>query len=355
MKQVAGATHAARRGRRALHVSRILSLTWVLLLPVVGCKRATAPDANRDGPLLYCSVDETFARDILSRYEASTGRKVRVIFDSEAGKTTGLVRRIQAEAGKTGADVFWSSEIFNTILLARQGRLAPYDSPAAAGIPAQYKDAENRWTAFGLRARVVAFDSAKIDEAGLPKTWEAYAQPELATKLAIANPVFGTTRGHVAAMFAGWGAERATAFLNALAEHALVVDGNSTAVRMIIAGRADLCFTDIDDVVVAQSARPSLRCIYPDMGDGGTLMIPNSVALIAGGAHTEEAKKLIDYLVSAEVEKLLALSESRNLPVRAELREELDLPMIPASPLSYDAIADGMESAIDTARKILVE
>jgi len=335
-----------------------LILAAILLFSGGGCKRATAPapaGAAGDGPLLYCSVDETFARDVLSRYEARTGRKVRVIFDSEAGKTTGLVRRIQAEAGRTGADVFWSSEIFNTILLARQGRLAPYESPAAADIPPQYKDAGHRWTAFGLRARVVAFDSEKVDEAGLPRTWEAYAQPELAGRLAIANPVFGTTRGHVAAMFAGWGRQRAEAFLRGLAEHALVVDGNSTAVRMVISGRCDLCFTDIDDVVVAQSSLPSLLCLYPDMGDGGTLMIPNSVALIAGGAHTDEAKKLIDYLVSAEVEKLLALSASRNLPVRAALREEIDMPMIPASTLSYDAIADVMEEAIEIARRILAE
>lgn len=330
---------------------------------VPACRRPAEPSAppTSDAPsppdapaVLYCSVDEAFARDILARYEQSTGHTVKPIFDSEAGKTTGLVRRIQSEAGRAGADVFWSGEIFNTIILARQGLLVPYDSPAAADVPERYRDGQRRWTAFGLRARVLAFDTARVDKAGLPTTWEAYAQGEWPARLVIANPVFGTTRGHVSAMFALWGEPRGRAFLQALAGKAVIADGNSSAVRMVIGGAADLCFTDSDDVIVARRSHPTLDCIHPDLGDGGTLLIPNTVALVKGGANAEAGRRMIDFLASAEVERLLAQSDSGNIPVRAALREELQVTMPAETKLTYDAIADAMEPAIAAAREILL-
>jgi len=316
--------------------------------------------------VLYCSVDAHFATDILNLYQQRFGLSVRVIYDSEAGKTTGLVQRIRAEAGSAGADIFWSSEIFNTILLAREGRLSAYDSPAAADIPARYRDSSHHWTAFGLRARVLAFDRLETTSDSLPTTWEALAQKQWASKLALANPLFGTTRGHVAAMFALWGEARGRAFLNSCARYALVTDGNSAAVRAVLAHSRSLGMTDSDDVVLASRAVDRLKnarsltvasritSVYPDMGDGGTLLIPNTVAIVAGGAHPKAARKLYDFLVSADVERLLAQSDSRNIPVRQSLRRELNVPLPPQTKMSYDRIADAMDEAVKAVRDILL-
>ena len=58
-----------------------------------------------------------------------------------------------------------------------------------------------------------------------------------------------------------------------------------------------------------------------DQGGIGTLLIPNTVSLIRGAhPHPEEAKKLIDYLLSREVEGKLAWSESGNMPVRSGIK-----------------------------------
>src|SRR3990172_3920079 len=109
--------------------------------------------------VVYCSIDENVGRQVLDAYKARTGLEVSAVYDSEAGKTTGLVQRIvrESQAGRPRADVFWSSELFNTILLARMGLLEAYESPQAADIPARFKDREHRWTALAVRARVLAF------------------------------------------------------------------------------------------------------------------------------------------------------------------------------------------------------
>lgn len=318
-----------------------------------GCRKAPPADTVT----LYTSVDEPFAKLVIAQFEKQSGLKVALITDSEAGKTTGLVQRIVAEAqtGRVRADVFWSSEIFNTILLARQGHLAPYDSPAAADIPERYRDPQERWSGTSVRARVLAFDPQRVSRADVPIAWEQLSSTKYARDVAIANPLFGTTRGHIGAMQALWGPERTKAFLLGLRDGgAQVVDGNSASVRAVISGQAEFAATDSDDVYVAQKSGASLDMVSPDMGDGGTLLIPCTVALLTGAPNPENARKLIDFLLSAEVEELLAKSDSGNIPVRAALREKLNMPRPPESKVTFDAAADAMDAAVAQAREILL-
>ncbi|MCH7704429.1 MAG: extracellular solute-binding protein [Planctomycetes bacterium] len=345
-----------------IHIRLAVSVAWLATIGLggasvarlAGCKRANPGDESASVRLYY-SVDEGFARAVLERFTSETGIKIAAIPDSEAGKTTGLVNRIRAEANRPHADVFWSSELFNTMLLAREGMFEPYDPPTAADVPARFKDEGRRWTATALRGRVIAFDPSRMGDTPIPTTWEQLAEADIAPHVAFANPLFGTTRGHVAAMFAAWGKERGRAFLTGLRGNgALMVDGNSAAVRAVIAGRAKIAMTDTDDVWVAQGSGAILTARYLDMGDGGTLLIPCSVALIKGGSNAAAARKLVDYLVSADVERALALSDSRNVPVREPLRRELDVTLPPATSIPFDEIADAMDESAAAVREILI-
>lgn len=323
------------------------------MILVGGCRKAP-PAAT---VTLYTSVDEPFARMVIAQFERQSGLKVALITDSEAGKTTGLVQRIVAEAqtGRVRADVFWSSEVFNTILLARQGHLAAFDSPAAADIPARYRDPQERWSGTSVRARVLAFDPQRVPRADVPTTWEALGTMKYAKDVAIANPVFGTTRGHIGAMQTLWGPGHTKAFLLGLRDGgAQVVDGNSASVRAVIAGQVLFAATDSDDVFVAQKSGASLDMVFPDMGDGGTLLIPCTVALLAGAPSPENGRKLVDFLLSAEVEELLAKSDSGNIPVRAALREKLNMPWPAESKVTFEAAAEAMDAAVGQARDILL-
>lgn len=342
--------------RKRYFVSR---LAICVLLAITGCeKRPTqAPPQVASTPTVYVSIDEPFAREVLAEFGKRSGIKPQPVFDSEAGKTTGLVNRVIAEdrAGRPKAHVFWSGEIFNTIRLARMGLLEAYAPATAADIPERYKDPEHRWTALAVRGRVLAFDKDRLSGGEVPKDWKSLAKPEFASRTAIANPLFGTTKGHVAAMFALWGKDEARDFLTQLHDNgALMADGNSSAVRAILGGKVLFAATDTDDVWVAQrGGAAALDLVYPDMGDGGTLMVPCTVAVLRGQL-TESSKALVDFLVSGDVERMLAQSGSRNIPVRPALREELNMPMPPESKVSFDAVADAMDDAEAAVREILI-
>jgi iron(III) transport system substrate-binding protein len=342
--------------------SRIALATGFAVLVGIDC-RQDSPARSGPGPhaavAVYTSVDESFARQVLDEFTKSAGIRVEAIFDSEAGKTTGLVNRIRIEKDRPRADVFWSGELFNTLLLARDGLLEPWGAgggpPRAKDIPERYRDPQGRWFAVGLRARVLAFDPKRISSAQLPRNLADLARPEFASQLAIANPLFGTTHGHIAAMLALWGESQTREFLSALHAHrTVIVDGNSAAVREVINAQVRFCLTDTDDVWGAQQNGASLELSYIDLGDGGTLLIPTSMGLIAGCPHREPARQLLDFLASAETERLLYRSASRNIPVRASLRSELGVELPPETRVPYDRIAEQMEAAARLTREILL-
>ena len=330
-----------------------------IILPfLIACDPSSAPPPGSSSRIVvYCSVDEAFALHVLKRYERENDVKLDVIYDSEAGKTTGLVKRIIAEArsGRPRADLFWSSELFQTIRLAELGFLSPYASPLAADIPERYRDPDGYWTALAARARVLAFDPTVVDTDKLPTHWEQLADEPFVSQTSIANPLFGTTRGHVAAMFVLVVSQLSSQFLTRLHDGGVLISaGNSSAVRAVIAKRVKYAATDTDDVWVAQRAGASLDLRYLDLGDGGTLLIPCSVSLVRGGPNQREARKLVDYLVSSQVERMLAESDSRNIPVRASLRRQLGVTWPPESKVNFDAVADAMKEAERAVREILI-
>jgi iron(III) transport system substrate-binding protein len=320
---------------------------------VAGCERAE--DVPR--VVVYTSVDEDFAREVIEAFEEERGVKVDLVPDTEAMKTTGFLHRLRQEQDAPKADVWWSSEVFTSVQLAEEGVLAPYAPATAEDIPPEWKDPQNRWTGLAARARVLGFNTTELTEEQLPKTWAEIAQPRWANRLAFANPQFGTTRGHLGAMFHLWGEARATAFLKALKEGGVqVVDSNGTAIRMTAQGRVGLCATDTDDVWVQQADGEPVDLVYPAMTEGGhTMWIPNSVGLVAGGPNPAVAKELIDYLVSAEVERLLAQTNSRNVPVRQAVRVDQNSPGPAPEPMDWAAVNAAIPAAIEAAENILLQ
>ncbi|MBL8879078.1 MAG: extracellular solute-binding protein [Phycisphaerales bacterium] len=328
---------------------RVASFSLATLVACLGCDRPA-------DVVIYTSVDQQFAEQAIKKFESDSGLKVAAVFDTEAGKTTGLLRRLEREAPAPRCDVWWSSEIFGTIELARRGIFEKYDSPAAADIPAEWKDRDARWTACAARARVLAFHPDRIRASDLPKTWREIVERDWKTRLAVANPLFGTTRGHLAAMFAYWGEEPAQEMLRRWADGgARLADGNSQAVALLVAGQVDVAMTDTDDVWVAQARGARIDLIYPALDDKSpAVWIPCSVGVVAGAPHPAAARKLMDFLVSAQVEELLARSDSKNVPVRKAVRKICGMSEMQPAAIDFERVTDALKISGEAARSTLL-
>jgi iron(III) transport system substrate-binding protein len=328
----------------------------VLTVLPAGCGRP-APDV-----VLYVSADDHVARQVVQAFEQHTGLRVASVGDAEQSKTTGLANRLRSEADHPQADVFWSSEIFNTINLAAEGVLDEYASPAAADWPARFRDPQHRWYGFAARARVIVFAPDRVAPEDRPRTWMDLTQPRYKGRIVMADPRFGTTGGHLAAMEAFWtrlvGPAYYEAFLMGLAanEVRLLPSGNAGVLQAVADGEADLGLTDTDDVWAARARGLDVDLVYPrhdadapDSG-GGTLLIPNTVARVRGAPHPEAAARLIDFLLSEEVERMLAESVSHNVPIRPGLADDYPRYAVP-DPLrvDYRRAAAGLQGAVEQA------
>jgi len=309
------------------HCVRIISRlrAWLrpaTLLLLCGLLSACSGRADAD-VVLYVALDQNFSEPIVREFERRTGLVVRASYDVEANKSVGLRRRLQEEAERPVCDVFWNNETAQTVLLADQGLLESYVSPAAAEIPAAYKDPAGFWTGFAVRGRVLIVNSERFpDAATQPAGWEAFLDPAHAERAGMARPLTGTTATHIGWFIARDGLQPTLDLLERLRGNGVHFGpGNAHLMRLVRTGELDFGWTDTDDCQVAIDAGFPVRQVIPDQHEGGDglMVIPNTVSVVKGGPNPENARLLVDFLLSRQVEELLAAAPSAQIPVRSDV------------------------------------
>jgi iron(III) transport system substrate-binding protein len=295
--------------KRMIAFFAALAAAAVITLP--GCS------SRQQTVVVYVSEDQVFSEPILKDFERETGITVKPVFDTEESKSTGVMNRLIAEKNNAQADVYWANEPVRAEALKQRGVSTPYVSPSAEGIPDQFKDADHYWTGFSARARVVLVNAGStITPAGIT----AYTEPAAKGRAAIANPLFGTTTAYVAALFTIWGDERARTFMNDMKKNAVkMTTSNGESADFVATGQVDFALVDTDDAVNRKKQGKPVEIIYPDQDSNGigVLILPNALALIKGGPHAENGKRLIDYLLSKQAERKLAFADCAQIPLHA--------------------------------------
>lgn len=326
-------------------VKRVLSIVSVLfLLFLIGCK---ITESKQKEVVVYTSLDKVFSQPILEEFEQKTGIRVLAVYDSEATKTTGLVNRLIAEKEAPQADVFWNSETGRTIVLKQKDILEKYVSPSAEDIPDNFKDKDGYWCGFGARCRILIYNKNLIQENDLPQSIFELTELQWKGKVSLAYPLFGTTATHCASLFAYLGEAKAKEYFEALKANGIkIVDGNASSRDRVVDGTVAIGFTDTDDAYVAIEKGHPVDIIWPDKKGVGTLLIPNTVALIKNGPNPQVGKKFIDFLLSPEVEKKLAFSEAGQIPLRGDIERPAHVPkpeQVKAMEVDYEKVAELME------------
>ena len=297
-----------------------------LLVLAVGCSgESSDPPTSPSGGrvVVYSSVDEVFAEPILKQFAAETGIEVSLVPDTEETKSTGLLNRLIAEKGRPQADVFWSGDPVRAAILKAKGVSTAYQSDAAEGLPSGFSDSDHHWTCFSARARVIIYNTDLVAKGDVPTSIHDLADPRFRGKACMANPLFGTTSMHVAALFQAMGDQKAKEFMQSLVDNEVkILSSNGEVRRRVANGDFAIGLTDTDDVHVAMTEGKPVDFVYPDADGIGTLVMPNAVVLIADGPNPEAGKQVINYLLKAETEAALARGEAAQMPLRAEV----DLP-----------------------------
>jgi iron(III) transport system substrate-binding protein len=312
-----------------------------MLLPLavfaLGC--SSGKDGNAEqSVVVYTSVDDVFARPICEQFEKETGIKVKLVPDTEETKSTGLLNRLIAEKARPQADVFWSGDPVRAAVLKSKGVSAAHHSKAADGLPKQFSDPEGHWTGFSARARVILYNKDLVPAGKEPQSVMDLLDSRFKGKACMANPLFGTTSMHAAALFQVVGDDRAKQFFEDFAKNdGKILSSNGEVKRRVSAGEYAVGLTDTDDYNEARKDGKPLGVVYPDREGIGTLIVPNCAVLIAGGPNPEAGKKFIDYLLMPETEKALAESDAAQMPLRKGIAvPEHVVPLDRITPMKVD-------------------
>ena len=336
-------------------ISQTSNGRWAVLLPVLAAlvltglwfSGATRDRSDSRSLVVYCAHDSVYADAILKDFEKQTGIHVDVRYDTEATKSLGLVNLIVAERQQPRCDVFWNNELLGTVDLHSQGLLEPYKGSGWERLPEKYRDSEGHWVGFGARLRVQIVNTHQL--AADATTVENLFSLE-PSRAAVAKPLFGTTLTHYTVLWNLWGPERLKTWHHDLRLRGLrEVDGNGAVKDVVAQGVCDAGLTDTDDFFVAldeghpvemlpvrvlllhsageegrgegasREKAPLTLALSPEDGGEGTkpktICIPNTAAIIRGTKRIDAARKLIDFLASADTELALARSKSRQVPL----------------------------------------
>lgn len=172
----------------------------------------------------------------------------------------------------------------------------------------------------------------------------------------MAKPEFGTTVTHMAALYATIGKGLLTLHMNrAITNQVKVLPGNAVVRDETANGNLAFGLTDTDDAYAAIADGKPVRMAFLDQSGAGTLVIPNTVSLIQDCANPEGGKKLIDYLLSADVEAKLAQSRARQIPVRPSVPRPDGVPSldsIKTMDVDYNKIAENVEPCLELMRSL---
>ena len=304
----------------------------LIILLAVAFSSGCAPQSARE-VIVYTSLDEEFSRPILAEFTRETGIEVRGKFDVESTKSVQLTQEIMSERPRPRCDLFWNNEVVNTLRLEREGLLAAYDSPIGAEFPPQYRSPTGTWYGFAARARVLVVNTKLVSEGERPDSIFDLVDPKWKDRCGIAKPLAGTTATHAACLFAAWGEEKANEFFRGVKGNCRVLGGNKQVARAVADGELAFGLTDTDDAIVEIEAGMPVAIVFPDQepasgGDEalsgkplGTLMIPNTLAIIQGAPQRKEAELLLDYLLSPAVEGRLAGGPSAQFPLNPAVKE----------------------------------
>lgn len=289
-----------------IQTSKIIKvIIGAVFIIATGCK------SNSNEVTVYCTVDQVFSEPVLKDFERETGIKVKAVYDTEETKSTGVMNRLIAEKSNPRCDLFWSGDPLRNEVLHTKGITEPYQSEQTRLIPAYFKEKNKHWIGFSARARVLIYNTALIASDSLPGSALELTDSRFRGRFAIANPLFGTTTFHIAALFVKLGDEKAKQWMSDIKTNGVVVaTSNGDVKKRVMNGELAFGFTDTDDAFEAKKESNEVDYIFLDQQENGigTLIMPNALSLIKGSPHSENGEKLINYLLTRETEAKLAKS-----------------------------------------------
>ena len=288
--------HTARRATRIA----TLTLAAVFAAPTLMIGSVHAATLT-----LYSAQHEQTVTSLTKDFEKESGITVRI----RTGEGPALAAQIVAEGSKSPADVYFTENSPELMLLEEKGLLAKVDAATLGAVPARFNSPQGNWVGVLARENVLAYNPALIQVAQLPASLLDLASPTWKGKVAIA-PSDADFLPLVSAMLVLKGHDVTLQWLKGLKDNAQVFDDDEGVVAAV--NRKAVAVGVINSYYWARlhaelGDKGTHSAVYHFAnGDVGGLINVSGAAILATSKNNEAAQKFLAYLVSERAQKLLA-------------------------------------------------
>ncbi len=265
---------------------------------------APRPAEGAETLTLYSAQHRQMVDQLTAAFTRQTGIAVRTRY----GEAPEIASQIVQEGAASPADVYFTENSPELVLLDEKGLLAPVTKSTLADVPARDSAATGNWLGVLARENVLAFNPRLIAENKLPVSLLDLARPEWKGKLAIA-PADADFLPLVEAVAKLKDRATALAWLRALKANAQVFDDDEGVVAAVDRGAAQVGI--INNYYWARlheekgGATVSRIHHFAD-GDLGGLINVSGAAVLKSSKHQAAAQQFLAYLVSTPVQTTVA-------------------------------------------------
>ncbi len=231
-----------------------------------------------------------------------------------------LIERMRAEGKASPADVVIMADAGALWRAEAAGLFQPLADPLIeARVPAQFRDKGGRWFGFSRRARVIAYDRAKLKPEEVA-TYAQLAEPRFKGKLCVRSSDNVYNQSILAAFIEAWGAEKAAAWAQGVvANMARPPQGGDTdQIKAVAAGACEVALVNTYYYLrIARSAEAADKAIaekvaisFPDQAGDGTHVNISGGGIAANAPNRDNAVKFLQFLTSATAQTLFATANN---------------------------------------------
>ena len=275
--------------------------------------------AEEDRLIIYTSHKEEVWWPIVHEFESRTGIWVNV----REGGTNELLDELDEESDDPEADLIFGGGAES--LEAGKDLFSPYVSKEIGEVDPAYPDGNGLWTPFSALPIVLVYNTKLVNPDDL-SSWQDLMKEDFRGKIAYADPAKSGSNFTALVTLCSVLMEEnpGLAEEEALSRFAAQLDGkeldSSGDVLDRVADGTCLVGVTIEDTALARiSAGQNLGIIYP--GDG-TSAVPDGTAIVRNAKHPENARRFVDFTLSADVQRMIAKRFARR-PVRGDAEESL--------------------------------
>jgi iron(III) transport system substrate-binding protein len=284
---------------------RLLALTAAILLPLT----STAQDKVVN---IYSSRHYQTDEALYSGFTKLTGIKVNRI---EAGEDA-LIERVRNEGARSPGDVLITVDAGRLWRAQDLGLFQPVRSTVLESrIPQAFREPDGQWFGFSMRARVLAYNKAKVRPDEL-RRYEDLADAKWKGRICARSSTNIYNLSLMGALIDRLGEAKAQDWAKAVRANLArePKGGDTDQLKAVAAGECDVAISNHYYYArLARSQKPDEKAIaeklgvaLPSLGGTGTHVNISGAGVLKHAPHREAAIKFLEYLASDEAQRYFA-------------------------------------------------